>query len=335
MTEMPLYRKLRMRKYRPMNNWLLRLRNVQCCRKMSLSRSIRMTAALLLLRYLLQKARQILLIQPEDALVYHLRPDQFTRSIATCMQSPTCHIYYFHVPKTGGTSVEYQMFKIFPSTENLMSCCNEGLMNYLIVDNYHNKYCLAKFSSYQLLGNDFQQVVAKCLNTYLPRKKNTPFSFLDSSSPSSHNAIALFSFREPISRMLSQIHQLCNKNIELRDANTTKACFHCNYTQDVAYWDTFVQDQDYLYESLKNVMQMKIPNVQVLAMDAIHITTFFRQLQSVLPVDFQRYFESQDLEHNTESNQNCNFGLVSPMIKSLRKSMDIYRELTLGMTEPE
>jgi len=191
----------------------------------------------------------------------------------------------------------------------------------LVVDNYHDKYCLAKFSSYQLLGKDFQQVVARCLNTYLPRKKNTPFSFLESPLPSSHNAIALFSFREPISRMLSQIHQLCNKNIELRDANTTLACFHCNYTQDVAYWDAFVQDQEYLYESLKNVLQMTIPNVQVLAIDAMHITTFFRQLQSVLPVDFHRYFESQDLEHNIESNHNCNFGLVSPMIKSLRKSM--------------
>jgi hypothetical protein len=54
----------------------------------------------------------------DNIVTYHLQPMRFTDSIASCILDVDCHIYYLHVGKTGGTTIEgFFSNVIFPPQE--------------------------------------------------------------------------------------------------------------------------------------------------------------------------------------------------------------------------
>ena len=237
---------------------------------------------------------------------FHLHPNKFVNELTECFNDADCRIYYYHFPKSGGTGIEERMARIFPP--RLGSCCSKTLMNH-----FHrkpNRFCSAKFSSYQVDSSDFlDEIVPTCI-------ANTGV-----------RAVILVSIREPIQRTLSQIHQICNKNFKMRTNVTKSACTRCSYEQDKVFWDNFVQDTNRQYVELMDVASAKISNTTVLSVDLMDLSALYRDLfAATRHVTFNKSTSA-----NPEMTNRCNFGFKSEMFRGLRLSTEVYRNLTLGV----
>ena len=154
------------------------------------------------------------------AISFHLYPNKFVQELTDCFYDDDCRIYYYHFEKSGGTSIEQRMARLFPPRLN--SCCGPTLMERFRVEPI--KYCEAKFSSYQVGRSEFlDEIVPTCI------------------AKTGARAVVLVSFREPIQRTLSYIHQKCNKHLWGRSDAMKRACRTCSYEQDKVFWDDIVQ----------------------------------------------------------------------------------------------
>jgi len=121
----------------------------------------------------------------------------------------------------------------------LDSCCNLRLMKRFRES--PQTYFDVKFSSYvyQVAAADFLQ---RSVPTCMSNKKTT-------------RAVILVSFREPITRTLSYIHQMCNKNFETCTLEIKKACHTSSYDEDVEFWDNFMQSANGQYQELYDLQE--------------------------------------------------------------------------------
>lgn len=55
-------------------------------------------------------------------------PAAFVETFVECSLDQQCDFYYFHVAKTGGTTIEGKTFELFPFELNMPSCCNVKMM---------------------------------------------------------------------------------------------------------------------------------------------------------------------------------------------------------------
>lgn len=239
---------------------------------------------------------------------FHLHSDEFVDAIADCFTDKNCNILYYHFGKSGGSDIEDKMFGIFPPA--MGSCCGADLMKQF--NSTPKRFCRAKFSSYQVPKETFlEQILPTCMNMTNTR------------------ALVLASFREPIRRGLSDIHQLCNKNIGLRTPEVRSACERCSYERDREFWDNRMTYFNKQYLGLLGIVTAQVPNTTVLTIESVDLSLFYSLLNTHSPGN------SFDLttRSNPEEKSLCSFGFTSDMMRGLRLSEDVYRSLALNSFE--
>lgn len=237
---------------------------------------------------------------------FRLESGRFVNELTDCFDDDDCRLYYLHFGKSGGSGLENRMFKVFPPYQD--SYCGGRMM-----ERFHERtseFCNAKFSSYQVSSPDF-------LNTVVPTCMQETGS----------RAVVLVSFREPIQRSLSYIHQMCNKYLRYRNRVTRQACSRCSYEKDVKFWDDQVIHFNQEYKELLDVTTAKIPNASVLSVDSVDLTSLYDKLFAATNHEaFQLPKRT-----NAEATTRCNFGFKSEMFRALAPSSEVYRNLTLGI----
>ena len=184
---------------------------------------------------------------------YHTRPEDFVGIVADCAFDDWCGLLYQHVPKSGGSTFEAYFFGMFPPdtegtglSEHLVMRTrfqnsmfwidkNEktGRTNDVSASNARiEPYCgRSKFTSYQDQSRGYADIVQACL---------------DGTKTTKRKFVSISSYREPISRTLSVIHQWCNKNFGAQTEKMKRACRRCSYPDpvvdqagmdDKAVWD--------------------------------------------------------------------------------------------------
>jgi hypothetical protein len=234
---------------------------------------------------------------------FHLYPNKFVKELTDCFNDADCRIYYYHFEKSGGTDVENRMALIFPP--RLQSCCGETQMQRF--RDAPNEFCKAKFSSYQVGSSDFlDEIVPTCI------------------AKTGARAVVLVSFREPIQRTLSYIHQKCNKHFRVRSDSMKMACRRCSYEQDKVFWDDLVQHANSQYLELLDVASAQISNTTVLSVDSMDLSALYRDL---FAASGHATF-NMSVRSNPEKTTRCNFGFKSEMFRGLRLSAEVYRNMS-------
>jgi predicted nucleic acid-binding Zn-ribbon protein len=282
-----------------------------------------------------------------DTVHYHWHPQQFTNIVKDCIFDDDCGILYHHVFKTGGTTMEKIFFKMLPpsirdanfTAYELMRTDPKRIPQF---SKHPRAYCVqAKFTSYQSSGEKFKEIVKTCLDISKTKRY-----------------VTLSTYREPISRTISFIHQHCNKIFDKRSEKLQNACLRCRYNDknvtedesrdDKEVWDGYTNQTNNAYDELlhfnKHLKEELIGNkksrsVDVLMMDMEDLDKFFRGLDEVLVSSQPKLsknklrvpFKKEGEHSNKEKLEVCSFGMKSQMIKSLKPSLEAYRKLTLSL----
>ena len=287
---------------------------------------------------------------PGTSINYNLKPELFTSTISQCLLDRQCRIIYHHVGKSGGTTLEDTFFHMYPP--ELKSCCGPKLLGKLANDEKsREKYCAAKFSSYQIIGSHVEGLVKSCMRINSDDVAATSGSKNDEqnttanvSSEDDHGhdtprrprSVVLTTYREPISRTLSSIHQLCNKQSNKRSNETLEACAECRYEFGTDVWDRVVNMTNDHFEGVAEVASLRIPGVRVISLDMVDISPALDRLRERLPLDAKKLKVKgiPDVPitqwRNPERKSVCAFAMTSEMIKSLGVAQAVYRNLTAG-----
>ena len=289
-------------------------------------------------------------VVPGKSINYNLKPEIFTATISQCLLDDQCRIIYHHVGKSGGTTLEDTFFHMYPP--ELKSCCGPKLLGKLANDEKsREKYCTAKFSSYQIIGSHVEGLVKSCMRinsddvtATSPGTKSENKSITANGSsrkdngdpPRKPRSVVLTTYREPISRTLSSIHQLCNKQSNKRTNETLEACSACRYDFGTDVWDRVVNMTNDHFEGVAEVASLRIQDVQVISLDMADISPALDRLREKLSLDAKK-LKVTDIPdvpitqwRNPERKSVCSFAMTSEMIKSLGVAQTVYRNLTAG-----
>lgn len=269
-----------------------------------------------------QKPKQIpSFVHPTLNYMHH--PHEMITAFRECEEDPECHIMFHHAYKTGGTTIEYNMRKLFNETK-ILSCCEERMMHKF--DKHPGLHCGRKFSGYQVGWLDFLKVVRHCQHA---------------------KVLILTSFRDPVSLMVSWIHQMCNKLDGKRSPEVLSACRSCNYNDGnathAAVWKSMADETLRQLQNVHRVAQFpqRIQNwnrleplgykpkqwprvnttrdyVKVFTLELSDVSDFFTQWHPHFPYPQPR---------NPEDLHTCNFYTPSALIKYLRPAQEWYRQL--------
>ena len=262
----------------------------------------------------------------EGFTLFHLDKSRFVWAFADCLADPDCTIQYMHVAKTGGTYLKWAMNKILDVSrvesyeiKNIWytwhrDCCGEELKGRFLAD--PSSYCSRPFSSYQ---TDRKFFIENILETCKQLSKRVVF---------------LVSFREPLTRAVSWIHQICNKNTRKRTSEVLEACQRCTYADDPDFYNQ--------YKSLQGLDALMLSNRTfwsgmdghgMLAIDNVDLNEFLHLLEGALPDSyehsFKKLFEGKQTQ-NVEKTQVCNFRVPSAMMKSYSDEVLLYRKIVMG-----
>jgi len=262
----------------------------------------------------------------EGFTLFHLDKSRFVWAFADCLADPDCTIQYMHVAKTGGTYLKWAMNKILDVSrvesyeiKNIWytwhrDCCGEELKGRFLAD--PSSYCSRPFSSYQ---TDRKFFIENILETCKQLSKRVVF---------------LVSFREPLTRAVSWIHQICNKSPDKRSSEVLEACQRCNYEDDPKFYNHF--------KGLKKLDTLMLSNRTfwsgmdghgMLAIDNADFNEFLHLLEGALPDSyehsFKKLFEGKQTQ-NVEKTQVCNFRVPSAMMKSYSDEVLLYRKIVMG-----
>lgn len=248
-------------------------------------------------------------------------PHSFVDAVVDCFASDTCHVFYHHVQKTGGSSVASRLFPIVEHREYNSSewCCNEKFLD-RFRRNPHD-YCSRNLSVYEVKAPQYYEILETCRRLH-----------------PSHDYLALVSIREPIQRTLSMIHHQCNKNFGHKKEIEQSICANCTYTPESAwFWNQFTNQTNTIYRELKEMLQndnqqrlLQDQPIELtwLFLDNLMIDTFLDMLKLTMNVELTWG------KANKEHTHVCNFGMPSRMMRDLHSSHWIYAGL-LGRYMPE
>jgi hypothetical protein len=266
---------------------------------------------------------------------YHQRPNDFVDVLADCLHSnSTCHIIYRHVGKTGGTGVQAFFWKLLglPMRD---TCCSARMRRRFM--NNTRDYCAQAFQSYEVIDG-FGTMVKVCDDRYYKKPSRDQMilsNFQDDPRQGwqPHRLIVLTTLREPIERLLSKIHQICNKNLKSRSQKVLAACQRCDFAQDEDMWMQWAREQGSL-EDRVIVQQTRGPlhKYPHLWLDVSDLNAMIHQLrprfsQQQQQEVFDWYFSQK---HNPEKLNNCRFSMDSSLIKGLNESKAIYKDFLTG-----
>jgi hypothetical protein len=259
---------------------------------------------------------------------FNLQTFNCIQTFALCVIDSNCRFIYHHVMKTGGTTIEDEMDKLF-GMDFLDSCCHDEIVEQ--VQQNTAKYCNRKFMSYQVSGSQFESIVKTCMAHHQHQQRKSPYQ----SQP--QRAVVLFSYREPIARTLSNIHFMCNHDYvpDWRPKKLLEACDRCDFEQDQDVWMKWVDMTNTDYQELyyhvvrSSYLTSTESNINLLAIDTADVSRFFLHLKDALPESYRANINETSVS-NMEVKTRCSFGMTSSMIKGLHVSQEIYRNLTSG-----
>jgi len=220
-----------------------------------------------------------------------------------CARDESCHFRYWHIQKTGGSSIEYTFSYNFMHGTIMDSCCLKNMLERFSAD--VDTYCRAKFTSYEVKGDQTRQIVETCMEYLLISR-----------------SIVLATYREPISRFISMVNQLCNKDAQ-RFVKVCGQCASVAGSESIFYW--WIDFSNKVYLSIADIAEMDMPNVQVLLLDLMYLNFLFQKLSNKLP-DF--YIKSGSI--NTEVKTLCSFGATSAIAEELAISANVYHNISMG-----
>lgn len=180
------------------------------------------------------------------------------------------------------------------------------------------RYCNLRLGVYEVIGSQFQEVVETC-HAYYKNETKTK-----------HRAIALVTVREPVQRIVSGIHQRCNKGNRAKlTPEWPRICRRCSYYNDTEYWDELVEKNNLIYEELN----YNLP-IDLLVLDTLMIDRFLQLLEKKLSVQIPRGTA------NEERKNICDFHVPSEMFRKLVPAQLAYRKILtedpddMGWPEP-
>jgi hypothetical protein len=236
-------------------------------------------------------------------------PDAVVQLFQDCHADHLCHIAYHHVPKTGGTTMEVALHAIFGQRQE-DSCCNERMMERLETNPKH--YCEEKFSSWQVHAPDFFAMMHRCFR----RVKNQ------------RRALVVVTLRDPVSLLLSYIHQRCNKNWESRSAAVQQACRVCRYENSTQEWDKVatlvtrqLQGAWQVARLQTNITSIPVDAIQVVLLEPVDLNSFLKKWQP------HREFPIV----NAEALTRCNFQPTQALVDRMAVAQTWYRRLVANV----
>jgi hypothetical protein len=220
-----------------------------------------------------------------------------------CTADPNCHFTYHHVSKTGGTTIEENMYPKFDQPIQ-STCCHGRILKKFRDDPEH--YCAQKFTSWQVSKGKFIEIVNTC-------RRLRPNS----------RTVVWTTFREPISTFVSLVHQMCNKNVYKRDPDKQKACEVCDYNSETAaVWLEYAQSVEWQIKGAYNTSHffLDAPDVTTVTMEPNDLNGFW-----------QEYTNTSLHSSNSEKLSLCSFRPTSHLVKALRMAQNVYRHLVAGL----
>lgn len=250
----------------------------------------------------------------QSAVRFMLEPERFLQTFVDCEVDKTCQLFYLHVPKSGGTSIEKALYQVF-SQKAMSSCCGKPLL-----ERFRQKrdfYCQQKFSSWQLSHDEFLDIVHECTTKF---HGTTTFD----------RSVLIVSFREPVATTLSSIHQTCNKNLDRRPPDVRQACAACTFESNTHVWLEHAYAVNHHLEGIWRLLHYKeqeatakrLPwgKIDLLVLEPNDIDDFLR-----------RWKPNQDFPRvNSASTAKCSFRLGKDLLHALKPAQNYYRELVAG-----
>jgi len=239
---------------------------------------------------------------------YRDHPNDFVELFTNCVQNENCSFYYWHIAKTGGSTINVNFQNTFPNNVSENNCCADLAMR-KFQENVE-AYCRSKFSSYEVNGDQMLEIVETCTKLH----------------PSS-SAIVLGTYRDPISRFLSFFNYICNNLFETRPPRMQRVCAVCEYGQDKETQKVFkhmIRKANYLYLSQRYITKMNLKNVQVLLLDTMDLNRFLESQW------LRSKFKVTTMKRNKGEIHRCSLGITYELFQHLTPSLEAYRNLSIG-----
>eukprot|EP00977_Amphora_coffeiformis_P022527 scaffold10926_cov163-Amphora_coffeaeformis.AAC.12 len=219
-----------------------------------------------------------------------------------CEADDDCHFMFHHPGKTGGTTLEDWVPTMLGIPRPPESCCNNNLMKRFGANPH--RFCNNKFQGYQASSEQFAEAIRVCNH---------------------RKVVVLTTFREPAGLLLSAIHQTCNKNKKARDAQTLAICRTCRFENHTDFWMTH-------FPKLVRAQLSKAWNTSELHP---HYTALWPpnnneddDESAFISAWKPDWFQTHNMTMaNEERNGTCNFFAPSALLKELKVSNEIYRQL--------
>jgi len=228
------------------------------------------------------------------------------------------------------------------------------------------RFCDAKFAGYQQPRETFNEVVRKkCEFIYRKNAKNRREGNSNkqpaAAAPTNRRkktgrerGVFVTTYREPIAKAISKVHQMCNKKIDARSKFFSGLCQRCNYYDDADFYNEwFVHHESGLLDLYHGMLANRTfwssamgddsygtttagggGSVVdgLLAIDNADLDSFFENLLLILPSEYEeRLTENyQNIKPNVENKMFCDFKVPSTMIKEMSESLLLYRKISMG-----
>lgn len=105
---------------------------------------------------------------PLEPVFFLHQPEKFVQMFKDCEADNDCHVTYHHVPKSGGTTIEAALSKVF-DVQLGSSCCNKSLLE--VFRNNTEHYCDSKYTSWQMDYPMYFEIVDKCFQRDVKKKR--------------------------------------------------------------------------------------------------------------------------------------------------------------------
>ena len=261
---------------------------------------------------------------------FHLDKEPFVQVFADCLKDPGCSIQYLHRGKTGGSFMESQMFTMLGMKRKSSCCTGRMLKRFRKNPNY---YCTAPFASYQVWTNWFRDIILEeCQDVFARKAQNET----KTSSGARQKMIVLVTYREPVAHVISAVHQICNKNRDLRTEKILDICRRCNYYEDPNFYMSLTTLPELYKRMLANqpywssLIDGDYSIVDGLVIDTADLNSFFGELMKLLPPEFEERLKNRSTVSNPEKKGFCDFKVPSQMVKNMSEAFLVYRNISMG-----